>query len=540
MRKIFLLLLVLLSSKLAFSQNQHLIDSLQYELRSAVKDTVKVELLYKLSREYEKTNHSKSYDYSSKSLELSENIGYKRGMAENNTQLGKLNLNQKKYKKAFTYLEKGLALAKEIQYLEVEASSLNHLVNLEGESKKYKKAYSYFNPCMDANARLLEATRVRVIDWTKVEVSEKLRPQFEAALAARIREDSLHYENEKKILLQDQVIARQQLEFDFNMQLTKAKTEKEKQRLRYENELKRKELDNQFAQKEQQIEAEYQRKRVLAQAAQEKKDALADADKKRVTAVANEKVKQANLRTMATSIGLGVLLIFTLIFFAQRNKIRNGKKESDALLLNILPAEVADELKKTGTANAKYFEMVTVLFTDFKDFTQISAKMSPDELVSELNEFFKAFDDITLKHNIEKIKTIGDSYMCVAGLPQSSPTHAEDAILAGLEIREFVKNHSELRKQAGKEPLEIRIGIHSGPAVAGIVGSRKYAYDIWGDTVNTASRMESSGEPGKVNISGTTHELVKDRFNFISRGKIEAKHKGLIDMFFVEGVIASS
>ncbi|MBL0137782.1 MAG: hypothetical protein IPP86_04530 [Bacteroidetes bacterium] len=210
------------------------------------------------------------------------------------------------------------------------------------------------------------------------------------------------------------------------------------------------------------------------------------------------------------------------------------KKKSDDLLLNILPEEVAEELKAKGSADAKQFQDVTVMFTDFKGFTQISEKLSPSELVSEIDYCFKAFDAIIGKHNIEKIKTIGDSYMCAGGLPVVNLTNAVDVVSAALEIQEFMKQHLLKRNREGKEPFEIRIGIHTGPVVAGIVGLKKFAYDIWGDTVNIASRMESSGEAGKVNISGSTWQLVNHKFQCTQRGKIHAKNKGEIEMYFVE------
>jgi ligand-binding sensor domain-containing protein len=215
--------------------------------------------------------------------------------------------------------------------------------------------------------------------------------------------------------------------------------------------------------------------------------------------------------------------------------VEKEKQRSDALLLNILPEEVAEELKTKGSAEAKQFDEVTVLFTDFKNFTQISEKMTPKELVEEIHTCFKAFDTITVKQGIEKIKTIGDSYMCAGGLPVANKNHAEYVVRASLEIQEFILNRVAERTALGKESFQIRIGIHTGPVVAGIVGIKKFAYDIWGDTVNTASRMESSGEAGKVNISGTTYELVKDKFACTNRGKIQVKGKGEIDMYFVEG-----
>jgi class 3 adenylate cyclase len=226
-------------------------------------------------------------------------------------------------------------------------------------------------------------------------------------------------------------------------------------------------------------------------------------------------------------------LIFSVVVYRQRNKISKARKRSDELLLNILPEEVAEELKAKGSADAKQFDEVTVMFTDFKGFTQISEKLSPTELVNEIHTCFKAFDGIITKHKIEKIKTIGDSYMCAGGLPVANTTNATDVVNAALEIQQFMKQHLQRRKMENKEPFEIRIGIHTGPVVAGIVGVKKFAYDIWGDTVNIASRMESSGEAGKVNISGSTYRLVKDTFTCIHRGKIQAKNKGEIDMYFV-------
>ncbi len=218
---------------------------------------------------------------------------------------------------------------------------------------------------------------------------------------------------------------------------------------------------------------------------------------------------------------------------AQKEVIIIEKKRSDDLLLNILPEEVADELKEKGYAEAKQFENVTVLFTDFKGFTAISERLTPQELVKEIDECFRAFDAIIEKYGIEKIKTIGDAYMAAGGLPVPDNNNAVKVVRAALEIRDYMVL---LKKEKGELGFEIRIGIHTGSVVAGIVGSKKFAYDIWGDTVNTASRMESSGEVGKVNISQSTYKLTKEFFNFNSRGKISAKGKGEIEMYFVENI----
>jgi class 3 adenylate cyclase len=259
-----------------------------------------------------------------------------------------------------------------------------------------------------------------------------------------------------------------------------------------------------------------------------------------------DKIK-SNLIITSVSIVAILAIIFFAVLFNRFRTIREQKKliesqaetlaiekhRSDELLLNILPSEVAEELKQKGSAEAKLVDDVTVMFTDFKGFTEISEKLSPKELLAEINICFSEFDRIMQKHGIEKIKTIGDSYMAAGGLPVPNTTHAFDVVSASLEIQQFMFNLRQERINQGLPYFEIRIGIHTGPVVAGIVGVRKFAYDIWGDTVNTASRMESSGEAGQVNISGDTYALVSDKFNCHHRGKIMAKNKGEIDMYFV-------
>jgi len=177
------------------------------------------------------------------------------------------------------------------------------------------------------------------------------------------------------------------------------------------------------------------------------------------------------------------------------------------------------------------------MFADIKDFTRVSEKESAELLVAEIDYCFSGFDHIIYKYGIEKIKTVGDAYICAGGLPVLTYTHAEDTINAAMEIRDFMLARKTEKENKGENPFELRIGIHTGPVVAGIVGVKKFAYDIWGDTVNIAARMETSGEAGKVNISGRTYELVKDIFNCSYRGKVQAKNKGEIDMYFVESKI---
>lgn len=218
----------------------------------------------------------------------------------------------------------------------------------------------------------------------------------------------------------------------------------------------------------------------------------------------------------------------------QKELIETAKIQSEALLLNILPADIADELKKFGKSYARKHDQVSILFSDIKGFTAIAESLSPVKLVTQLDEIFGAFDNIIAKYGMEKIKTIGDAYMCASGLPQSDTENAIKAVKAGLDMQHFIKEFGLANKIQNLPIFEIRIGINTGPLVAGVVGLKKFAYDIWGDAVNLAAQMEHNSEVGKVNISGETYSLVKDHFNCTYRGKIEAKSKGQVDMYFVD------
>lgn len=220
----------------------------------------------------------------------------------------------------------------------------------------------------------------------------------------------------------------------------------------------------------------------------------------------------------------------------QKNQLEVEKNKTDDLLQNILPYEIAEQLKNKGEVRAKKYRMVSIMFTDFKDFTKISSELEPEVIIKELGVYFRKFDDITENHFIEKIKTIGDAYMCVGGLPLRNKSNPIDVVVAALEIQKFMKNYNESRRAKGMTVWELRVGIHTGKVVAGVIGSKKFAYDIWGDAVNTASRLETASDAGKVNISGVTYEYIKEYFNCTYRGKIPAKNKGDIDMYYVEGL----
>lgn len=253
------------------------------------------------------------------------------------------------------------------------------------------------------------------------------------------------------------------------------------------------------------------------------------------------RIKSEKQARMGVTVGLGLLLIIAIIIYrnslqkSRINKVLDKQKDQiEHLLLNILPKEVATELQTNGESKPRHFEEASILFSDFKGFTAIADKLSPVMLVEDLNECFIAFDNIIDKYNLEKIKTIGDAYMCAGNIPSADPEHAYNMVRAAIEIQTYMAEHNSRRAAKGLEAWEIRIGLNIGPVVAGVVGKKKYAYDIWGSSVNIASRMESNGTPGKVNISAFMYETIKDRFHCSYRGKIYAKNLGDLDMYYVD------
>ncbi|HYD22529.1 MAG TPA: adenylate/guanylate cyclase domain-containing protein [Flavipsychrobacter sp.] len=244
----------------------------------------------------------------------------------------------------------------------------------------------------------------------------------------------------------------------------------------------------------------------------------------------------ANLAA-ATIVTYLALQYFVTQVNRSRQVIADQQKTSDTLLLNILPAHVAEELKSNGKTNPTLHENATILFSDFKDFTQFSELFTPEELIGELAKCFETFDDIISRHGLEKIKTIGDAYMCVGGISRErggAAYSAERSVLAAMEMAQYIRDVRTQKLNDGKAYWDVRIGVHTGDVVAGIVGKRKFVFDIWGDAVNVANRLQTCSEEGRVNISDTTYKLVKDYFLCSPRGKIAVKNKGELDMYFVD------
>ncbi|MBI3395278.1 MAG: adenylate/guanylate cyclase domain-containing protein [Spirochaetia bacterium] len=216
--------------------------------------------------------------------------------------------------------------------------------------------------------------------------------------------------------------------------------------------------------------------------------------------------------------------------------LKASLKRADDILTTVLPLQIAEELKTTGYVKPRHVESASVMFADIVGFTNIAEQMPPEDLIAEINRCFSHFDAIMEQNRLEKIKTIGDCYMCAGGILSPNQTHAVDAVLCGLRIQEFMRKYKKSREKRGLTAWELRIGIHTGPVTGGIVGLNRFNFDIWGDTVNTASRIQSSGMPGTVNISRRTAEQVGDFFELEERGRIAAKNKGELEMFFVKGI----
>jgi len=431
-------------------------------------------------------DHAKALEYEERSLEIYKKLGDKNGMSSSLFYIGNVYGDQNDLAKALEYCKQSLTIREEIGNKQGMVISLNNLGVFYFKQKDFVKAQEFCHKGYDMALAMGALPEQKVGCSCLYDVYKALGNSTKAL-----------YFYEKMSVLKDSL---------FNEENTKKLTRLE-------------------------MQYDFDMKEAATQAEQEKKDAVA----------AKEMQRQKLVRNGFMS-GFAVVFLFAGIFFIQRNRIGKEKKRSEELLLNILPEETAKELKEKGRSDAQLIDQASVLFTDFKGFTAISDQLSPKELVQDLHSCFSAFDHICEKYGIEKIKTVGDAYMAAGGLPRPTEDSVKNTVLAALDMQAFVSKRKTEMDIAGRPAFEMRVGIHTGPVVAGIVGVKKFQYDIWSDTVNTANRMEANGEVGKVNISQTTYELLKEattplgtlQFNFEMRGRIEAKGKGEMEMYFVE------
>lgn len=524
---------------------------------------------------YFQSNYPQAIQYYLTALKASEQVNDKRAVAAGLSNIGAIYLDLKENDKALVYFERALKINIEIDFKNYQAINLMNINVILNRKKRYGEAKIYAFRALKINQEMNDIPGIAssyssissnyavlhipdsAYHYAKMAISidKQINDNDDLAHIYKVTADvfyeayeknninfiSTYCNNNKRLCLQtaaayadsslqiaktlgnlDRLAKSYESHSDIQMALGNCASalKSYKQYKLLNDSVYNLDVNNKLTQKTMQFD--FDKKQADQKAAQEKKDAIARAEKEKSTQ-----------QKIVLIIGLIAALGFAAWDYRQKKIISKQKKRSDELLLNILPHEVAEELKAKGSADAQHIDEVTVLFTDFKGFTQLSEKLTPRELVAEINECFSAFDYIMEKHGVEKIKTIGDSYMAAGGLPTSNTTHAIDVVNAALDIQKFMQDHKAKKQADGALFFEIRIGVHTGPVVAGIVGVKKFAYDIWGDTVNTASRMESSGEVGKVNISGTTYELVKNKFNCVHRGKVQAKGKGEIDMYFV-------
>jgi len=400
--------------------------------------------------------------------------------------LGKLYEKQKEFITSLTYYNQSLNSSKDINSSLYESSSLIAIGGIKLQQNKKLEAIR------DCSRGLEIAQELKVISIQE----EACKCLYESYKSTNQLGKALFY-NEQMHLLTDSLNLKQTTNKMLNMEF-------EKQTL----------LDSiSYVEKERKVEVVYQQ-------------------------IVEQKEMQRNIFIIAGCFALIIAGgVFSRLNFVKKSKasLQIEKDRSEHLLLNILPEEIAEELKEKGFVDAQDFETATILFTDFKSFTETAAQLTPQKLVEEINVCFKAFDNIMEQYNVEKIKTIGDAYMAAGGLPQPDKNAVKNTILAAIAMQTFVGKRKRENEVQNKPAFEMRAGIHVGPIIAGIVGVKKFQYDIWGDTVNTASRMESNSEVGKVNISHDTYVLVKEEedFGFEYRGKVAAKGKGELEMYFV-------
>ena len=250
-----------------------------------------------------------------------------------------------------------------------------------------------------------------------------------------------------------------------------------------------------------------------------------------IRTLARQVVSQLELRRALAQLGSSVAELERA-----KHEVEEERAKADALLADILPRPIADELKTTGHVQARYYPFVTVMFADFYDFSKFTTTMEPARLLQALNQYFGAFDDIVEQRGLEKIKTIGDCYMCAGGVPTASRTHVTEACLAALDMQARVARINRDRAKLRLDAWELRVGIHAGPVMTGVVGRRKFTYDVWGDVVNVAQRMEAASEPGRINVSEAVYHRVNHLFEFEARGGIEVRNKGQLAMYFLDRI----
>lgn len=472
-------------------------------------------------------DYDNALNYITTSLEINKLIDNQNNIFQNLNALGEIYNHKTLFIKANEYFNQSLKIAEEIDDQQKKVEVLFNMGNLFTERKEYQKALDYYDECLkiskEISSKRYESTTLISLgdNYHLLNQNQKAIQHCLSGLslanelgAISVKKDACDclYNTYKKIGNNKKALSFYELSIAYN------------------DSLKAEETSNQI------LNMEFEKQMLL--------DSIAQVEKENQLKILHlEEVQRKEKQRNIILISAGLIVLFAVGLWSRLRFVRKSKAalqiekdRSEALLLNILPEEIAEELKANGYVVARDFDLVSILFTDFKSFTKTSTLLTPQELVEEINVCFKKFDQIIEKYELEKIKTIGDSYMAAGGLPEPDKNAIKNIVLAALDMQEFIKARKVKNDYLQKPAFEMRLGIHAGPIVAGIVGIKKFQYDVWGDTVNTASRIESNGEIGKVNISEIIYHLIKEDpdFSFEYRGLVNAKGKGKMKMYFVE------
>jgi class 3 adenylate cyclase len=535
--KKLLFLLCLLSP--LFLIGQQSIEELKKELQNAQDSKERMYLNYELGKAYLRVNEETSIDYAKEAHRLATDMSNPRMGAQAAFLVGQGYERDRNERNADVWYRTAQAKAKNAGDLDLIVKSVQKRGKLAEKDRDYRDAYQIYEDAFNYFSQ--KGTSISDLE-SKFERQKSTLDQERQRLQAEI--DRLSDEKAALSSDRDQLKQQQDRLVREKRQVEREVSQKE-ERLADVSAAKAKADSLAKIQKKEydKLSAEDTKKELLIQAQKATlAEAQLEAERNRNEAERNKEQRNQLMILAASGILLTLLLlVLFLVGRRSRNRLKEKSKiiqqeqeRSNELLLNILPRPIAEELKEYGKAKPRKYKEATVLFSDFKNFSKISEQLTPEELVEELDKSFKAFDFIISQYeDLEKIKTIGDAYMCASGLSdrRSMPNNM---IRAALEMQQFLEEQKQEKIRLGKPYFEARIGIHTGPVVAGVVGVNKFAYDIWGDTVNIASRVESNGQEGRVNISEATYNLVRYNFECEYRGKVQAKNKGLIDMYFVK------
>ncbi len=472
-------------------------------------------------------NYDKSLEYHEKALKIQEEAGYRKGIADSFHNIGIIHHLSKQHNDALQYYRRGLEIRQDIQDTQGVAASLNNIGVLYMDVLNYQESMDYFLDALQIFDQMGQKYEVANIENNLGKLGIETQ-KYDVALEHLERGLKIAQEIGAKELIRenysyfsDLYIAQE----DFQKALDYYKLSAD-----MKNRIFTAESQSRIAEIQTKYETENKQKEI---------EIL-----KKNNEISRLEVDRQKLLRNSFLVGFTFVLLLAMVLYNRylfkkkaHSELENAhrlimeeKAKSDRLLLNILPMRVANELKEKGKAEPESFENVTVYFSDIVGFTKLSSDLDPKMLIQKLNEIFTEFDNIIEKYYCERVKTIGDAYLCVCGMPEKDPRHAENIISAAIEIIRYMRKinaDSEMQ-------WEIRIGIHSGRVVGGVVGIKKYIYDVFGDTINTASRMESNSEPMKINVSESTYYILKNRYPFVEREAVHVKGKGMMRMYFLD------